>query len=208
MLVMGVPGRGISSTTSPRRWDRVAYTPPVASMGTVMSAKYMGSIRVGPAVSMDAKVTRRAVGRIWPIPRWMASACRVQSNRRSTTPRQTSSHRGPLRVAHWKPEFTDSLISFRYCTARVASISMLGPLPSGAKAHSFLESTSERSKPYFSSKWRACSLASLGWLDTSPSSMASCSSSGMGEALVYKRLCLLGDLDRHCTEDSSWMVSR
>uniref|UniRef100_A0A1A9ZFE2 Uncharacterized protein n=1 Tax=Glossina pallidipes TaxID=7398 RepID=A0A1A9ZFE2_GLOPL len=43
---------------------------------------------------------------------------------------------------------------------------------------------------------------------TSPLSMSSGKPSGIGIAFMIKRLCLLGDLDRHCWLDSSNTVSR
>ncbi|KAI9585233.1 hypothetical protein GQX74_001080 [Glossina fuscipes] len=43
---------------------------------------------------------------------------------------------------------------------------------------------------------------------TSPLSMSSGKPSGIGIAFMTKRLCLLGDLDRHCWLDSSNTVSR
>mmetsp|Transcript_6539 Transcript_6539/g.8839 ORF Transcript_6539/g.8839 Transcript_6539/m.8839 type:complete len:209 (+) Transcript_6539:652-1278(+) len=208
MAVMGVPGLGISSTISPRRMESVEYTPPAESTGTAMSAMYIGCISVGAAVYMEANMTRRAVERIWPMPRWMASAWSVTSRSLNTQPRTCSSHSGPLRDAHWKPELTDSLISFRYCTARVASMRKLGPFPSGAKPQSFLGPTSVASKSYFSARYRACSLASLGAGMTLPSSISICRSMGIASASMYRRLCLLGDLERHVTDDLSDTVSR
>ena len=43
-------------------------------------------------------------------------------------------------VAHWKPATTESLISFKYWTPLVTSISRLGPLVSGPKHQIFLAS--------------------------------------------------------------------
>ena len=46
-----------------------------------------------------------------------------------TTPRMFSSHMTPSLVAHWKAATHESLISFRYCTPLVTSVSRLGPAP-------------------------------------------------------------------------------
>ena len=45
----------------------------------------------------------------------------------NTTPRMFSSHMTPSLVAHWKAATHESLISFRYCTPLVTSVSRLGP---------------------------------------------------------------------------------
>ena len=44
-----------------------------------------------------------------------------------------SSHITPSLEAHWKAAMHESLISFRYCTPLVTSVSMLGPVVSGPK---------------------------------------------------------------------------
>ena len=43
-------------------------------------------------------------------------------------------------VAHWNPATTESLISFKYWTPLVTSMSRLGPLVSGPKHQIFLAS--------------------------------------------------------------------
>merc|ERR1712086_462180 len=56
----------ISSTTMPRFWLRVPQIPPTADSGHWISTAKMGSMRHGSAVIMQAYITRRAVGMIWP----------------------------------------------------------------------------------------------------------------------------------------------
>lgn len=53
-------------------------------------------------------------------------------------------------VAHWKPATTLSLISLRYWTPFVMSISRLAPVPSGPKHQIFLASVTSHS--YFSAR--------------------------------------------------------
>merc|ERR1719471_2777524 len=83
---------------------------------------------------------RRAAGMIWPPPLWMASVCKVTSWMLNLTALMFSSHMTPSLVAHWKPATTESLISFKYWTPLVTSISRLGPLVSGPKHQIFLAS--------------------------------------------------------------------
>src|SRR6195952_4991754 len=109
------------------------------------------------------------------------------------TDRIGSSATGPSRVAHWKPETTESLISFRYWTALVWSTSKLGPLVSGPKHQIFRASVT--SHPCSSAKRRARSLKSSRG-PILPASMAFATSSSSGSAVMYRRLCLLGDFDR------------
>merc|ERR1711957_500955 len=73
-VICGVPGFCSSEKTCPRRCVRTPYTLPIASCGTEILHKYTGSRRPGSAVIKDEKHTRRDVGMICPIPRWMASA--------------------------------------------------------------------------------------------------------------------------------------
>merc|ERR1712232_34073 len=123
----------------------------------------------------------------------MESAWRVQSIRLKRIPRMFSSQRGPSLVVHWNAELTCSLISFMYWTAVVWSTTRLAPSVSGPQAQILRAAFSSQSN--FSRKSLARSLGSaLG--PAGPSSMALLSSSSMGSATMYKRLCLLGDLER------------
>merc|ERR1712151_218895 len=65
----GVPSRGFSSKTQPRRKFMQLYTPLIASCGHVISTKKTGSCKVGLAVSSAAKQQRRVGGMICPAPR-------------------------------------------------------------------------------------------------------------------------------------------
>ncbi len=62
---------------------------------TWISTRYTGSMSRGSAVSWQAYRTLRAVGMIWPPPRWMASVWRVTSWTSKRTPRMFSSHSTP-----------------------------------------------------------------------------------------------------------------
>lgn len=57
----------------------------------------------GWAVSTLAYRQRRAVGMIWPPPRWIASACSVTSWTSKRTPRMFSSHSAPCTGSGPKP---------------------------------------------------------------------------------------------------------
>mmetsp|Transcript_20616 Transcript_20616/g.66124 ORF Transcript_20616/g.66124 Transcript_20616/m.66124 type:complete len:217 (-) Transcript_20616:1899-2549(-) len=200
-FIIGVPAFCSSWNTWPRFWDRVPYTPDTAWLGTWISHRKMGSQMAGSDMSTAAYMQRRAVGMIWPAPRWMASACRVTSASLKAMPRMDSSHTGPAEVATMKPARTWSLTSFRYCTARVTSTSRLvgvSPTSCGPKAQ-ILRAWST-SQPKSSAILRPRSLAScVGMM--SPASMAAISSEDRGSAYMYRRLCLLGDLD------SAWSLS-
>merc|ERR1711935_68317 len=63
------------------------------------------------------------------------------------------------------------------------------------------------SHSYFSDKWRPRAFGSSRGV-IFLSSISSARPSGKGWAFMYRRLCLLGDLDRHMTDDSSVTVSR
>mmetsp|Transcript_6432 Transcript_6432/g.11499 ORF Transcript_6432/g.11499 Transcript_6432/m.11499 type:complete len:296 (+) Transcript_6432:584-1471(+) len=124
-----------------------------------------------------------------------------------------SSARGPPEVAHWKPLATCSLISLRYWTPEEASTRRLGPVVSGPKAHSFLGLKSLEVMPpsvisSSSVTMRACFLASVGLLDTLPSSIQVTSLEGMGLPFMKRRLCLLALLERHMRSLSSTCVSQ
>merc|ERR1712088_1264475 len=76
---------------------------------------------------------------------------------------------------------------------------MLGLETSGPKHQIFLVSSGCISN--FSAKYLDLSLASCLWL-TLPSSISSAKPSGKGLPFMKRRLCLLGDLDRHILLDS------
>mmetsp|Transcript_4935 Transcript_4935/g.15937 ORF Transcript_4935/g.15937 Transcript_4935/m.15937 type:complete len:272 (-) Transcript_4935:1259-2074(-) len=99
---------------------------------------------------------------------------------------------------------TESLISFRYCTALVASRMMLGPVWLGPKPQ--ILRASLRSKSKSSAILRARSLTSSRG-PMPPFSISSTSFSSRGDAFTNRRLCLLGDLERHICEDSEMTVS-
>mmetsp|Transcript_82097 Transcript_82097/g.220664 ORF Transcript_82097/g.220664 Transcript_82097/m.220664 type:complete len:242 (+) Transcript_82097:258-983(+) len=177
--IRGVPSRGFSSNTQPRRRFMQLYTPLMASWGHVISTRKTGSCSVGlPSISA-AKHARRVGGMICPAPRWMESVCRVQSVRLKRMPRMFSSHRGPSLVAHWKALLTCSLISKRYWIACVTSTTTLAPSVSGPQ-HQILRAA-DSSQSYFSRKTFARSFASaLG--PSFPSSMSLLISSAIGSA--------------------------
>merc|ERR1719330_1283947 len=115
-----------------------------------------------------------------------------------------SSHKGPSLVAHWKALFTCSLISIKYWTALVWSTTTLAPSVSGPQHQIFLAAFSSHSN--FSRMNLARSFASaLG--PALPSSVAAQSSSDIGSAVKYKRLCLFGDLAKQVWFDNSPTVS-
>ena len=134
----------------------------------------------------------------------MASAWSVTSAMLKRAPRMTSPHRAPSRVAHWKALINESLISLRYCTPRVVSKSVLGPVVSGPQ-HQILRDSSG-SQPKRSESSRPSSLASVRML-MPPLSTASARPSGKGSADTHSRLCLLGDLARHASGVRSVTVS-
>ena len=116
-----------------------------------------------------------------------------------------SSAQTPSLVAHWKAATQESLISFKYWTPLVTSTNRLGPVVSGPKHQIFLASVT--SHPNSSAMTLARALKSSREL-TLPASMAWVSSSSMGWALRYRRLCLFWDFDRATMEDSALTVSR
>ena len=90
------------------------------------------------ALDVAAYAARRAVGIIWPPPRWMGSAAMSAWTRRNLTLRIGSSHSGPSRVAHWKPCLMCSRTSARRflstSSGSVSSTSTLGPSSAGPNA--------------------------------------------------------------------------
>merc|ERR1719272_488372 len=135
----------------------------------------------------------------------MESACRVQSIRLNRMPRMFSSQRGPSLVVHWNAELTCSLISFMYCTAVVWSTTKFAPSVSGPQPQILRAASSAQAN--LSLNKRARSLGSaLG--PAGPSSMALLRSSSIGSAVMYKRLCLFGDLERQVWLERALTVSR
>merc|ERR1711865_799749 len=120
-------------------------------------------------------------------------------------PRMFSSHRGPSLLVHWKALLTCSLISFMYWTAWVMSTTKLAPSVSGPQHQILRAEFSSHSN--FSRYKRARSLASA-FGPAGPASMALLSSSSIGSAVMYIRLCLLGDFDKQVWLEVPATVSR
>mmetsp|Transcript_12886 Transcript_12886/g.41172 ORF Transcript_12886/g.41172 Transcript_12886/m.41172 type:complete len:247 (+) Transcript_12886:269-1009(+) len=167
---IGVPGRLISSTTWPRLRVMDEYACPLTASGHWISHMKTGSCSRGDAVIIEARKQRRAVGMIWPPPRWMVSACSTTSWMWIMTSRHVSSQSGPSLHTHCQPATTESLISFRYCTPTVTSTTRLGPVPSGPKHQIFCVVC--LSQPNLSTSTRVRAFGSMP-AETSPSSMAS-----------------------------------
>merc|ERR1740129_700873 len=115
-----------------------------------------------------------------------------------------SSHKGPSLVAQSEALFRSSLISIRYWTPVVWSTTTLAPSVSGPQHQIFLAAFSSHSN--FSRMNLARSFASA-FGPHLPSSMAAQSSSDIGSAVKYKRLCLFGDLAKQVWFDNSATVS-
>lgn len=104
----------------------------------------------------------------------------------NTAPRMFSSAMTPSLVAHWKAAMQESLISFRYCTPLVTSVSRLGPVVSGPKHQIFLARS--LSQPNSSARILERILGSSRG-PTLPSSIASARPSSMGRACCSAIKC-------------------
>ena len=174
--------------------------PPSAPSGHWISTRKTGSSRRGCGGQDGGEETRRAVGMIWPPPRWMASACSTTSCMSMRTSRSVSSQSGPSLHTHCQPATTESLISFRYCTptCHVDDKVRAGGVRGRSTRSSASPTCPSRTSPPSArvcAPWRPAR-GDLAVLDGVGEGRLP-SSSVAGGALTYRRLCLFGDLDMH-----------
>jgi len=183
---------------------KVAYTPPITSIGPLISTKKIGSWNLGSAHKNDAKHAFLVAGEIWFAPLWIESVCKVASNKLYLTPLCSSNANGPDLVNSWNAELQWSLISFNYWIALVQSMNRFGPLPSGPNDHIFLACSSSQLKSFINTL--ALALTSCDGY-TFSSSINLIKSSWTGSATMNNLLCLFGDFAKHCSLDFSIIVS-